>query len=87
MNMLDDKGEDFYPAHDIYSHLSQIEWDAAERLSLTIGKEAVRTTLSAMCPDGQHTTFAKFIQNDIGTERVKVSLLYQQGSPQAELLR
>ena len=53
MNMLDDEAEDFHPTHESYSHLSQIEWDAIERLSLTIGKEAVGAMLSALGPDGQ----------------------------------
>ena len=46
MNMLDDEAEDFHPTHESYSHLSQIEWDAIERLSLTIGQEAVGAMLS-----------------------------------------
>ena len=58
--MLDDEGDDFHPTHESYSHLSQIEW-AVERLSSTIGQEAVGALLSALAPDGQHATIAKFI--------------------------
>ena len=90
MNMLDDEGDegdDFHPTHESYSHLSQIEWDAIERLSSTIGQEAVGARLSALGPDGQHATIAKFIQNELEVEREKVILLHQQGSQQTELLR
>ena len=87
MNMLDDETEGFHPTHGSYSHLSQIEWDAVERLGLTIGQEAVCAMLSALGPDGQHATIAKFIQNELDAERDKVALLHQQGSQQTELLR
>ena len=87
MNMLDDEGDDFHLTHEIYSHLSQIEWDAIGRLSSTIGKEAVGALLSALGPDRQHATIAKFIQNELDAEREKVTLLHQQGSQHTELLR
>ena len=87
MNMLDDEGDDFHPAHGSYSHLSQIEWDTVERLSSKIGQEAIGALLSALGPDGQHATIAKFIQNEFDVEREKVTLLHQQGSQQFELLR
>ena len=85
MNMLDDEGDAFHPTHESYSHLSQIEWAAVERLSSTIGQEAVGALLFALGPDGQHATLAKFIQNELDAEWVKVTLLHQQGSQQTEL--
>ena len=78
MNMLDDEGDYCHPTHESYSHLSQIEWDAVEGLSLTIGQEAVGALLSALGPDGQHATMAKVIQNELDVERENVTLLYQQ---------
>ena len=48
--MLDDEAEDFHPTHEMYSHLSQIEWDAVERLS-SKGQEAVGAMLSALGPE------------------------------------
>ena len=85
--MLDDEGDDFHPTRERYSHLSQIEWEAVERLSSTIGQEAVGALLSALRPDRQHSTIAKFIQNELDAKREKVILLHQQGSQQTELLR
>ena len=85
--MLDDERDDFHPTHESYSHLSQIEWDSVERLSSTIGQEAIGALLSALGPDGQHAAIAKFIQNELDAEREKVTLLHQQGSQQTELLR
>ena len=80
MNMLDDEGDDFHPMHGGYSHLSQIEWDAVERLSSTIGQEAVGALVSAPGTDGQQSTIAKFVQNELDAELEKVTLLHQQGS-------
>ena len=85
MNTLDDEGDDFHPTHESHSHLSQIEWDAVERLSSTIGQEAVGAMLSALGPDGQHATIAKFIQNGFDAEPKKVALIHQQGSQQTEM--
>ena len=85
--MLDDEGDDFHPTRERYSHLSQIEWEAVERLSSTIGQEAVGALLSALGPDGLLATIAKSIQNELDVEREKVTLLHQQGSQQTELLR
>ena len=77
MNMLDGEAEDFHSTHYSYSHLSPIEWDAVKRLSSTIGQEAVGAMLSAMVPDGQHATIAKFIQNELDDERETVTLRHQ----------
>ena len=87
MSMPSDEAEDFHPTHESYSHLSQIEWDAVRRLSSTIEQEAVGAMLSALGPDGQHASIAKFIQNELHAERKRVSLLHQQGSQQTDLLR
>ena len=76
MNILGDEGDDFHPTLESYSHLSKIEWDAVERLSSTIGQEAVGALLSALRPDGQHATIAKFIKDDLDAEREKVTLLH-----------
>ena len=81
MNMLDDEAEDFHPTRESYSHLSEIVWGSVERLSPTIGQEAVGALLSALGPGDQHATIAKFIQNELNAERGKVVLLHQQGSP------
>ena len=61
MNMLKDKGDNFYPLYQSYSHLSQIEWNAVKRFSSTIGQEAVDAMLSALGTDGQHAIITKFI--------------------------
>ena len=74
MNMLDDEAKYLQPPHESYSHLSQIEWDAVERLRSTIGQEVVGPMLSALRPDGQNATIANFIQNKLDAERGKVTL-------------
>uniref|UniRef100_A0AAV1TFY6 CCHC-type domain-containing protein n=1 Tax=Peronospora matthiolae TaxID=2874970 RepID=A0AAV1TFY6_9STRA len=88
MNMLDDEDDQsFHATCDGYSHLSDVEWDAVERMGSTMGIHAVSVTLEALNRDAQHATIAKFIQNELDAEREKVALLHQQGSQQAELLR
>uniref|UniRef100_A0AAV1V2S2 CCHC-type domain-containing protein n=1 Tax=Peronospora matthiolae TaxID=2874970 RepID=A0AAV1V2S2_9STRA len=88
MNMLDDEDDQsFHATRDGYSHLSVVEWDAVERTGTTMGFHAVSVMLEALNRDAQHATIAKFIQNELDTEREKVALLHQQGSQQSELLR
>uniref|UniRef100_A0AAV1UK39 Uncharacterized protein n=1 Tax=Peronospora matthiolae TaxID=2874970 RepID=A0AAV1UK39_9STRA len=88
MNMLDDEDDQsFHATRDGYSHLSDVEWDAVERMGSIMGIHAVSVMLEALNRDDQHATIAKFIQNELDAEREKVALLHQQGSQQAELLR
>uniref|UniRef100_A0AAV1VNL7 Retrotransposon gag domain-containing protein n=1 Tax=Peronospora matthiolae TaxID=2874970 RepID=A0AAV1VNL7_9STRA len=88
MNMLDDDDDQsFHATRDGYSHLSDVEWDAVERMGSTMGTHAVSVMLEALNRDAQHATIAKFIQNELDAEREKVALLHQQGSQQSELLR
>uniref|UniRef100_A0AAV1UR59 CCHC-type domain-containing protein n=1 Tax=Peronospora matthiolae TaxID=2874970 RepID=A0AAV1UR59_9STRA len=88
MNMLDDEDDQsFHATRDGYSHLSDVEWDAVERMGSTMGIHTVSVTLEALNRYAQHATIAKFIQNELDAEREKVALLHQQGSQQAELLR
>uniref|UniRef100_A0AAV1TRH0 Retrotransposon gag domain-containing protein n=1 Tax=Peronospora matthiolae TaxID=2874970 RepID=A0AAV1TRH0_9STRA len=88
MNMLDDEyDQSFHATRDGYSHLSDVEWDAVERMGSTMGIHAVSVMLEALNRDAQHATIAKFIQNELDAKREKVALLHQQGSQQAELLR
>ena len=68
MNMLNDKAENFHPPHKLCYHLSQIEWDAVERLSSTIAQEAVAAMLFAVSPDRQHATIVKLIHNELDDE-------------------
>uniref|UniRef100_A0AAV1TM60 Uncharacterized protein n=1 Tax=Peronospora matthiolae TaxID=2874970 RepID=A0AAV1TM60_9STRA len=88
MNTLDDEDDQSFRAtRDGYFHLSDVEWDAVERMGSTMGIHAVSVMLGALNRDAQHATIAKFIQNELDAEREKVALLHQQGSQQAELLR
>uniref|UniRef100_A0AAV1V2N0 Uncharacterized protein n=1 Tax=Peronospora matthiolae TaxID=2874970 RepID=A0AAV1V2N0_9STRA len=88
MNMLDDEDDQsFHATREGYSHLSDVEWDAVERMGSTMGIHDVSVMLEALNRDAQHATIAKFIQNELDAEREKVALLHQQGSQQPELLR
>uniref|UniRef100_A0AAV1V1F2 Retrotransposon gag domain-containing protein n=1 Tax=Peronospora matthiolae TaxID=2874970 RepID=A0AAV1V1F2_9STRA len=79
MNMLDDEDDQsFHATRDGYSHLSDVEWDAVERMGSTMGIHAVSAMLEALNRDAQHATIAKFIQNDFDAEREKFELLRQQ---------
>lgn len=52
-----------------------------------MGEHAVWTMLSGSDRDQHHTTVAKFIQHERDESRRKVTLIHQQGTQQAELLR
>uniref|UniRef100_A0AAV1UTS8 CCHC-type domain-containing protein n=1 Tax=Peronospora matthiolae TaxID=2874970 RepID=A0AAV1UTS8_9STRA len=79
MNMLDDEDDQsFHATRDGYSHSSDVEWDAVERMGSTMGIHAVSVMLEALNRDAQHATIAKFIQNELDAEREKFELLRQQ---------
>uniref|UniRef100_A0AAV1UX69 Retrotransposon gag domain-containing protein n=1 Tax=Peronospora matthiolae TaxID=2874970 RepID=A0AAV1UX69_9STRA len=72
MNMLDDEDDQsFHATRDGYSHLSDVEWDAVERMGSTMGIHAVSVMLEALNRDAQQATIAKFIQNELDAEREK----------------
>ena len=83
MNMLDEE-ESLHATREDYTHLSDIEWIAVERMSSTVGETAM---LKFFDRDQQHAAIASFIQNELVSEREKVALLHQEGSQQAERLR
>uniref|UniRef100_A0AAV1UNJ0 Uncharacterized protein n=1 Tax=Peronospora matthiolae TaxID=2874970 RepID=A0AAV1UNJ0_9STRA len=79
MTMLDDEDDQsFHATRDGYSHLSDVEWDAVERMGSTMGIHAVSVMLEALNRDAQHATIAKFIQSELDAEREKFELLRQQ---------
>ena len=86
MNMLDEENS-FHATREGFSHLSDIEWSAAERMSSTVGETAIRAILESLDRYQQHAAISRFIQNELVAEREKVALLHQQGSQQAEQLR
>uniref|UniRef100_A0AAV1T4Z1 CCHC-type domain-containing protein n=1 Tax=Peronospora matthiolae TaxID=2874970 RepID=A0AAV1T4Z1_9STRA len=72
MNVLDDEDDQsFHATRDGYSHLSDVEWDAVERMGSTMGIHAVSVMLEALNRDAQQATIAKFIQNELDAEREK----------------
>ena len=87
MDMLDDSGNTHHVSPESYSFLSDIERSAVERMSSTVGNDAILALLSNLDRDALHSTIAKFIQHELDEMKEKVALLNQQGSQQAELLR
>ena len=89
MNMLDDEESDdtFHGTRESYSYLSDIEWSAVERMSSTVGEEAVWSLLSSRDKDQQHAVIAKFLQRELDASRAEVTMLHQQGHQQTELMR
>ena len=86
MNMLDEE-ESLHATREDYTHLSNIEWSAVERMSSTLGETAISSMLKSLDGDQQHASISRLIQNELVAEREKVALLHQQGSQQAEQLR
>ena len=88
MNMLDDEGDDtFQGTRDSYSYLSDVEWSAVERMSSTVGEEAVWSLLSSRYRDQLHSIIAKLLQQKLDASRAEVTLLHQHGHQRTELLR
>ena len=88
MYMLDDEGDDtFHGTRESYSYLSDVEWSAVERMSSTVGEEAVWSLLSSRDRDHQHSVIAKFLQRELDASRAEVTLLHQHGHQQTELPR
>ena len=88
MNMLDDEGEDtFHGTRESYFCLSDVEWSAVERMSATVGEEAVWSLLSSRNRNQQHFVIAKFLLRELDALRAEVTLLHQHGHQQTDLLR
>ena len=68
MNMSDDEGDNtLHGTRESYSYLSDVEWSAVERMSSTVGEEAVWSLLSSKERDQQHSIIAKFLQRELDT--------------------
>ena len=48
-------------------------------MSSTVGETAISAMLESLDRDQQHAAIARFIQNELVSEREKVALLHQQG--------
>lgn len=88
MDMLDEvEGDRFYGTRESYTHLSDIEWRAIERLSSTVGEEAIWAMLPTRDRDQQHTVISKFLQRELDESRAQVNLLQRQDHQRNEELR
>ena len=88
MIMLDEvEGDRFHGARESYSHLSDVEWSAIERMSSTVGEDAIWTMISTRDRDQQHSVISKFLQRESDELRAQVTLLQQQDHQRTEELR
>ena len=86
--MLDDvEGDSFHEIRDSYSYLSDVEWSAVERISSTVGEDAILSMLSTRDREQQHSVISKFLQREADEYRVQVILLQQQDHQRTEDLR
>ena len=65
MDMSDDNGGTHRAERDGYSFLSEIERKAVERMSSTVGSDAIMAMLSGLDRDALHSAIAKFIQHKV----------------------
>jgi hypothetical protein len=72
---------------DGFLHLSDLEWQAVERMATSIGEAAVGAMLLSLSRDEQHASIAQFIQHELDEARSHLAVVQQQGSQQADLLR
>ena len=88
MNMSDEvDGDNFHGTRESYSHLSDVEWGAIERMSSTVGEEAIWAMLSLRDRDQQHAVISQFLQRELDESQAKVTLLQQQDHQRTEALR
>ena len=83
MDMLDGSGNTHHVSPESYSFLSDIERSAVERMSSTVGCDAILAMLSGLDRDALNSAIAKFIQHELDEANEKVALLNQQGFQQA----
>ena len=88
MNMLDEvEGDRFYGTRESYSHLSDVEWSTIERMSSTVGEEAIRAMLFTRDRDQQHSVIIKLLQRELDESRAQVTLWKQQDYQRTKELR
>ena len=76
MHMLDEvEGDRFYGTRESYSYLSDVEWSAVERMSSTVGEDAIWFMLSTRDIEQQHSVISKFLQREADKLLAQVTLL------------
>ena len=70
MNMLVEE-DSFHATREGFSHLSDIEWSAVERMSSTVGKTAISAVLESLDRDQQHAATSRFIQMNLSLKERK----------------
>ena len=80
MDISNDDGSTHHISRDSYSNLSDIERSAVERMSSTVGSDAIIVMLSGLDRDALHSAIAKFIRHELDEVKETVALLNQQGS-------
>jgi Retrotransposon gag protein len=71
-------------------HLSDLEWAALERMSMSIGTAGVGALLKTLSHDAQHASIAQFIQNELDAAQLQVSELSERAAgrkPRVETLK
>ena len=71
MDMLDDSGNTHHVSRETYSFLSDIERSAVERMSPTVGYDAILAMLSGLDRDALYSAIAKFIQHELDEMKEK----------------
>ena len=71
-----DEEESLHATREDYTHLSNIEWSAVERMSSTVGETAISAMLESLDRDQQHAAISRFIQNGSLLTETSNMLLY-----------
>ena len=70
--MLDNEGDDtFHGTRESYSYLRAVKWSAAERMSSTVGEEAVWYLLSSRDRDQKHSLIANLCNENLTRREMK----------------
>ena len=63
---------------DLYIHLSDLQWDALSRMSVTVGADAIEAMLDHLDPNAQHASIARFIQSELSIAQSHISEMARQ---------
>uniref|UniRef100_A0AAV1T1N3 Uncharacterized protein n=1 Tax=Peronospora matthiolae TaxID=2874970 RepID=A0AAV1T1N3_9STRA len=83
MNMLDIEDDSFHVTREVYSHLSDSEWEVLGRMGVLMGEPAISGMSESLSREQQHAAINKLLKGELAVKVRKIALLQQQGSHQS----
>lgn len=61
-----------------YMHLSDLEWEALDRMARSVGSDTISVMLGHMSHDAQHASIARFIQSELNIAQHHIAAMVRQ---------